>query len=165
MAGAVLMLPPVDTGDAAVVAEEVGILESSLRRCSLSKGIRSETQAPLAPLTVLRAPTQIAWLCCAERVLRQMAVALRNDTHLKSFQASLLLFQGSLLFPLVHFGEGYARVGQRGDRIGQGAGSAGVGQEDTRRVQRGWPSQYSKHGTHTHTNTHTHSWPCYACAP
>lgn len=41
--------------------------------------------------------------------------------YFKCFQASLLFFQCCLLFPLIYFGERYARVGQGGDCTGEGA--------------------------------------------
>ena len=42
--------------------------------------------------------------------------------YLQSLQARLLFLQSGLFFPLVHFGERYASVGQRGDGIGESAG-------------------------------------------
>lgn len=45
------------------------------------------------------------------------------ETYFQGFEASLLFLQGSLLFPLVHFGERHAGVGQGRDRTGEGASS------------------------------------------
>lgn len=54
------------------------------------------------------------------------AAAVPNDgRYLKSLEPGLLLFQGRLLLPLVHLGEGHPRAGERRDGVGQSAGPAG----------------------------------------
>lgn len=101
MAGAVLMVPPlVEIGDVSVVEKE-GLLESSLSLFSCAiKTQNTVTATPSAP---------------------SMAAGPGLGAHLQRFEPSLLLFQGRLLLPLVHFGEGHPRAGQRRHRVRQSA--------------------------------------------
>lgn len=106
MAGAVLMVPPVvEIGDVSVVAKE-GLLESSLSLCSW---VREK-------LSFKHTGTINA--CLNVKLVKQ-------QSHLQSFESSLLLFQSRLLLPLVHFSEGHPRAGQWWHCVWQSAGPAG----------------------------------------
>lgn len=92
MAGAVLMVPPlVEIGDVSVVEKE-GLLESSLSLFSLE----NQTQR-----------------CVYQITLGVLDRRGQNLEHLQRFESSLLLLQGCLLLPFIHFREGHPGAGQR----------------------------------------------------
>lgn len=95
MAGAVLMVPPlVEIGDVSVVEKE-GLLESSLSLFSWEiERKHGEHVAPPAPPGGFG---RCGW----------------SSEHLQRLEPRLLLFEGCLLLPLVHFSEGHPRAGQR----------------------------------------------------
>lgn len=91
-AGAVLMVPPlVEIGDVSVVEKE-GLLESSLSLFSL------ENQPQTCGYQIS--------LCVFDH-------CRQNLEHLQRFESRLLLLQGRLLLPLIHFREGHPGAGQR----------------------------------------------------
>lgn len=92
MAGAVLMVPPlVEIGDVSVVEKE-GLLESSLSLFSFE----NQTQT-----------------CVYQIALVVFGRRRKNLEHLQRFESSLLLLQGRLLLPFIHFREGHPGAGQR----------------------------------------------------
>lgn len=92
MAGAVLMVPPlVEIGDVSVVEKE-GLLESSFSLFSLG----NQTQT-----------------CVYQMALGVFDHCRQSLEHLQGFEPSLLLLQGCLLLPFIHFREGHPGAGQR----------------------------------------------------